>query len=64
MSHTGFLSSLNIGTLLIGFLIVAAVLAYFLRRRSNRHSMDGVRERNVAKDLDAGKEAPHRLPPS
>lgn len=55
MSTTGFLGSLNLGTLVIVFLVVVAGFAYFLRRRSNRHPMEGRQERNVAQDLDAGR---------
>ena len=62
MSSTGFLSSLNLGTLVIVFLIVALGFAYFLRRRSNRHPMEGRQERNVAEDLDAGRDAPDHSP--
>jgi LPXTG-motif cell wall-anchored protein len=64
MSTTGFLSSLNLMTL-VGVLIVVAIgFVYFLRKRSNRHSLDGKQERNVGRDLDARKSAPDHLPPS
>ncbi len=63
MSHTTFLSSLSIGTLGIGVLIVAIAFAYFLRRRSNRQPMAGREHRNIAKDLDAGKSAPDHSRP-
>ena len=62
MSRTGFLSSLNLGTLIIVFVIAALGFAYFLRRRSNRHPMEGREERNIARDLDAGREAPDHSP--
>ena len=62
MSNNGFLGSLNLGTLVIVFLIVAAGFVYFLRRRSNRHPLDGRRERNVAQDLDAGRGPPDQAP--
>ncbi len=62
MSSSGFLSSLNLGTLVIVFLIVAIAFAYFLRRRSNRLPMEGRQERNVAEDLDAGRSAPDHSP--
>ena len=62
MSSTGFLSSLNLGTLVIAFLVVAIGFAYFLRRRSNRHPLEGRQERNIAEDLDAGRDAPDHSP--
>lgn len=62
MSSSGFLSSLNLGTLVIVFLIAAIGFAYFLRRRSNRRPMEGRRERNVARDIDAGREPPDNSP--
>ncbi len=52
MATSGFLASLNLGTLVIVFLVVAAGLMYFLRRRSNRHPLEGRRERNVGADLE------------
>jgi hypothetical protein len=58
MSRLAFLSSLNLGTLIIVFVIVAAAFAYFLRKRSNRHPMEGRSERNVAKDLDENRQPP------
>lgn len=61
MSRTGFLASLNLGTLIIVFLIVAAAFAFFMRRRANRHPLDGHRERNVAEDLDASRGPPSDL---
>ncbi|WP_448658041.1 hypothetical protein ACPVPU_11325 [Sphingomonas sp. CJ99] len=64
MSGTDFLSSLNLTTLVVVALIAAIGLALFLRRRSNRHSLDGKQERNVAADLDAGRAAPDHLPPA
>ena len=62
MSTSGLLSSLNLGTLVVGFLIVVIAFGYFLRRRSNRHPMEGRRERNVAEDIDAGREPPDHSP--
>ncbi|WP_155006431.1 LPXTG cell wall anchor domain-containing protein [Sphingomonas hengshuiensis] len=64
MSSNGFLSSLNLMTLVVGLIVVAIGFAFFLRKRRNRHPLDGQRERNVAQDLDAGKSAPDHLPPS
>lgn len=62
MSKTGFLASLNLGTLVIFLIIVAIGFAFFLRRRSNRHPLEGRQERNVAQDLDAGREPPDHSP--
>lgn len=62
MPKNDFLASLNLGTLVIVALIVAAGFAYFLRKRSNRKPLDGRRERNVAADLDAGRKAPDHSP--
>lgn len=62
MHTTGFLASLNLGTLVIVFVAVAIGFAYFLRKRSNRHPLEGRQERNVARDLDAGRAAPDELP--
>ncbi len=62
MSSHGFLASLNLGTLVIGFLVVAAALVYFLRRRSNRHPLEGRQERNVGQDINAGQEPPDHSP--
>jgi len=63
MSSSGFLSSLNLFTLVIGILIAAIALAYFLRHRSNRRPMEGRQHRNIAKDIDKGRDAPDHLPP-
>jgi hypothetical protein len=49
-------------TLVLVAAIVAIGFAYFLRKRSNRHPMDGRQERNVAADLDAGRKAPDHSP--
>ena len=62
MSTSGFLSSLNLMTLGIVLVVAALAFAYFLRRRSNRHPLEGRQERNVAKDLDAGRKAPDHSP--
>jgi hypothetical protein len=62
MSNSGLLSSLNLVTL-IGVLVVVAIgFAYFLRRRSNRHPLEGHEERNIASDLDAHRDAPDHSP--
>lgn len=64
MSNVDFLSSLNLMTL-VGVLAAACLaLLWFMRKRSNAHSMDGKRERNVGRDLDAGKAAPDHSPPA
>ena len=63
MSKNDFLGTLNLGTLVIVFVIVALGFAYFLRKRSNRHPMEGKQERNIAKDIDAGRAAPDRSRP-
>jgi hypothetical protein len=62
MASTGFLSSLNLGTLVVVLLIAVAALAFFLRKRSNRHPLEGRRERNVGADLDAGRTPPDHSP--
>lgn len=64
MSSNGFLSSLNLMTLVAVLVVVAISFIFFLRKRGNRHSLDGKHERNVAEDLDKGKSAPDHLPPS
>jgi hypothetical protein len=62
MSSSGFLSSLNLGTLILVVVIVGIGFAYFLRRRSNRRPMEGRQERNVAHDLDIGRDPPDHSP--
>ena len=62
MSRTGLLSSLNLMTLIGVFVIVAIGFLYFLRRRSNRHPLEGRKERNVARDLDADRGPPDHSP--
>lgn len=62
MSSSGFLSSLNLVTLVGVFAAVAIGFIYFLRRRSNRHPLEGREERNIAQDLDAARDAPDHLP--
>lgn len=57
-SNSGFLASLNLGTIVIAVLIVGAILLFFIRKRSNRHSMEGREHRNVGADIDAGRDAP------
>jgi hypothetical protein len=48
--------------LVSGALFAAIMLAIFLRKRSNRHPMEGRQERNVGADLDAGRKAPDHSP--
>ncbi|MES2903220.1 MAG: hypothetical protein V4696_03460 [Pseudomonadota bacterium] len=62
MSLSEMLSSLNLMTLVIAVVIVGLGFLYFLRKRSNRHPMEGRQERNVAADLDAGHAAEDRSP--
>jgi hypothetical protein len=62
MTPSTFLSSLNLATLVIVLVVVAFALAYFLRKRSNRHPMEGREERNVARDLDAERDPPDHSP--
>lgn len=64
MNLSEMLASLNIGTLVIVALVLAVALLLFLRRRSNRHPLEGRQERNVAADLDAGRKAPEHSPRS
>lgn len=47
MSDTGLASSLNIVTLVAVLIIAAALFAYFMRKRSNRHPMDTPRGKAV-----------------
>lgn len=63
MSNVGFLSSLNLLTLVIVLAIAAAALLWFLRKRSNAQPLEGRQERNVARDLDAERPAPRHSPP-
>jgi hypothetical protein len=49
------LSSLSLATLVIVLLIAAMAFVYFIRRKSNRHPMEGRQERNIAKDMDSGR---------
>ena len=63
MALPDFLASLNLMTLVIFLIIVGVGFAFFMRRRRNRHPLEGRRERNVARDLDAGKSAPRHTPP-
>ncbi len=53
MNTTDTVSSLNFVTLGIGVVIALAVLLFFLRKRSNRHPLEGKREENIAQRLDA-----------
>ncbi len=62
MARNDFLASLNLGTLMVVLVIAAVALIIFLRRRSNRHPLDGREERNVGADLDAGRKAPDHSP--
>ncbi|WP_131602037.1 hypothetical protein [Sphingomonas sp. 37zxx] len=64
MSRVDFLSSLNLMTLIAVLLAAIIALAWFMRKRSNAHSMDGKQERNVGRDLDAGRSAPDHSPPT
>lgn len=63
MSSTGLLSSLSLMTLVGVLVIVAIGFVFFLRRRSNRHPLEGREERNVAHDLDANRDAPDHSSP-
>jgi amino acid transporter len=63
MGRTDFLASLNLATFVIVFIVAALALFFFLRRRSDAHPLEGREERNVARDLDAGRPAPPRSPP-
>ena len=62
MTSNGFLSALNLGTLLIVLAVVGIAFAYFMRRRSNRHPLEGRQERNVAADIDADRGPPLHSP--
>ena len=62
MSTFEYLASQNMMILVTAFLVVAISFAYFLRKRSNRHPMEGRQERNVGADLDAGRKAPDHSP--
>ena len=62
MTTFEYLSAQNLMILVTGVLIAAVALAFFLRKKSNRHPMEGRRERNVGADLDAGRKAPDHSP--
>lgn len=62
MSRSELLPSLNLATLVIVLLVVGIGFLYFLRKRSNRHPMEGREERNVGADLDAGRSPRDRSP--
>ena len=62
MSRPEFLSSLNLMTLIGVFVIVAIAFVIFLRKRSNRHPLEGRQERNVGADLNADRAAPDHSP--
>ena len=62
MSTTEYLSSQNLMILISGFVVAAIAFMYFMRKRSNRHPMEGRQERNVGADLDAGRKAPDHSP--
>lgn len=62
MTTFDYLSSQNLMILVTGALLAAIALAFFLRKRSNRHPMEGREERNVGADLDAGRKAPDHSP--
>jgi hypothetical protein len=58
MSTWEYLSSQNLMILVTGFVVAAIAFAFFMRKRSNRHPLEGRQERNVGADLDAGRKAP------
>lgn len=62
MSRPELLSSLNLMTLIGVFVIVAIAFIVFLRKRSNRHPLEGRQERNVGADLSADRAAPDHSP--
>lgn len=62
MTTSEYLSSQNLMILVTGFLVAAIAFAFFMRKRSNRHPLEGRQERNVAADLDAGRKAPDHSP--
>ena len=47
MSTGGAISSLMFFTLIVVLALAAALAILFFRKRSNRHPMEGVRERNL-----------------
>ena len=54
MSTGGAISSLMFFTLIAVLAIAAALAIHFFRKRSNRHPMEGVRERNLG-EMETGK---------
>lgn len=53
MSNTTMLlSSLNIFTLVVVAAVLLAALLFFLRKKGNRHPMEGQREENIAERID------------
>jgi hypothetical protein len=62
MSTFDYLASQNLMILVTGAIVLAIALAWFLRKRSNRHPLEGRQERNVGADLDAGRKAPDHSP--
>ncbi|MBX9728599.1 MAG: hypothetical protein K2X31_06805 [Sphingopyxis sp.] len=56
MSNNEFVPMLGMFTLIAGLLIAIVLLVRFLRKPSNRHLMDGQRERNIGEIReDAGE---------
>lgn len=47
MSTDGTVGSLMFFTLIAALAIAVIALLWFLRKRSNRHPMEGIRERNM-----------------
>ena len=62
MSTFDYLASQNLMILVTGAIVLAIALAWFLRKRSNRHPLEGRQERNIGADLDAGRKAPDHSP--
>ena len=57
MSTNELVPGLGLSTLLIVLAVAAVIFLLFMRRRSNRHPMEGERERNVARDIDQGRDS-------
>ena len=62
MSTFDYLSAQNLTILLSGLVLGLVALALFMRKRANRHPMEGRQDRNVGADLDAGRKAPDHSP--
>ncbi len=56
MSRSDLLPLLNLTTLIVFALILLGVLLLFLRKRSNRHPMEGQHEENIAKRIDESRD--------